>query len=470
MFATTFLKTSLLLPCVHWLTSCSLAPTYQRPAAPVPEHWPQGEVYRPLPEIVEGATPTWRTLFNDDRLRTLIGQALQNNRDLRVAVLTIEKARAQYRVTGAAQLPAASLNASSSAARTPASVSVLGVQGTARRNDLNIGITAFELDLFGRVRSLKDAALARYLATEEARRSQELSLIAEVASAYLTLAADQLRLNLAHETLSSQEASYRLTEARWRSGAVAQLDVLQAAASVQAALVDEAVFKTRVAQDMNALELLTGTPLSADLLPPAALNSINALSSLPAQMPSTVLQQRPDVMQAEQILQAANADIGSARAAFFPRIALTASAGVASDDLTGLFRNGAQAWSLNPLISLPLFDGGANQARLDISKAQLAIEVAHYEKTMQTAFREVADALAEAGTLDKRRVAQDAQTQMSERIYQIYQGRYRRGADTYINVLIAQRSMYAAQQEQISVRLAEQLNRVTLYKVLGGER
>jgi multidrug efflux system outer membrane protein len=470
MFVNASLKTSLLLPCILCLASCSLAPTYQRPAAPVPERWPQSEAYRPQQGVEAAPMPAWRTLFNDARLRSLIGLALQNNRDLRVAVLTIEKARAQYRVSAAANLPAVSLDASSSAARTPASVSVLGVEGTARRNDLNIGITAFELDLFGRVSSLKDAALARYLATEQARRSQELSLIAEVASAYLTLAADQLRLNLARDTLNSQEASYRLTEARWQSGAAPQLDVFQAATSVQAARADGALYKTRVAQDMNALTLLTGASLPADLLPPAELSAINALPPIPSQTPSTVLQQRPDVMQAEQVLQAANADVGSARAAFFPRIALTAAAGVASDDLAGLFRGGAQAWTLSPSISLPLFDGGANRAGLDVAKAQLAIEVAHYEKTVQTAFREVADALAEAGTLDERRQAQDAQAQASERAYQIYQGRYRGGADTYVNVLIAQRSMYLAQQQQISVRLAEQLNRVTLYKVLGGER
>ncbi len=412
----------------------------------------------------------WRRLFTDARLRTLVEQALTNNRDLRVAILNIEKARAQYQVNGAAQFPTVSLGASNASARTPASVSLLGVEATTHRNDLNVGITSYEVDLFGRVRNMKESALAQYLATEEARQSQELSLIAEVASSYLTLAADKLRLKLARDTLDSQEASYRLTQARWQQGAAAQLDVYQAATSVEAARADEATYKSRVAQDINALELLIGAPLAESLQPPTELAAIAELPPVPAQTPSDVLQNRPDVLQAEHMLRAANADIGSARAAFFPRISLTAAAGVASDSLSGLWRSGAEAWSLSPSVSLPLFDAGGNRARLDVTKAQYAIELARYEKTIQTAFREVADALAEAGTLDERRRAQDALADASEHSYRIYEGRYRGGADTYVNVLTAQRSMYAAQQQQISVRLAQQINRVTLYKVLGGER
>jgi multidrug efflux system outer membrane protein len=451
------------------LSGCNLMPKYQQPVSPVAAAWPTGTAYpareaqgRPAAEIA------WRDYFADPRLQQLIALSLANNRDLRIAALTIDKARAAYRIERAALLPSVAAGASQNAQRTPDNQGAGGQGGVSRQYGVNLGVAAWELDLFGRVRSLSEAALQSYLSTEEARASVQIALVAEVANAYLTLMADQERLALAHQTLDSQQRSLTLSESRVQAGAAAGLDLYQARTTVEAARADAAAYAAQVAQDRNGLTLLVGTAIPAALLPPAGLAGVTALTEVGAGLPSDLLYRRPDVLAAERTLQASNAHIGAARAAFFPRITLTGQAGSASASLSGLFEGGSGAWSFAPSLSLPIFDGGANRANLDAARARRDIDVAQYEKTIQTAFREVADALALRGTVDQRLHAQRQLVQASDQSYRIYEARYRNGADSFQNALIAQRALYAAQQGLISVRLAEQTSRVTLYKVLGG--
>ena len=451
------------------LAGCSLAPVYQAPALPVAGAWPSGPSYKTgtvAADALPAADIVWRDFFADARLRAVIALALANNRDLRVSTLNIEKARARYGIERAGLVPHISASASESAARTPAGLSPTGKAETTRQYSVGLGAAAYELDFFGRVRSLSDAALELYLGTEEARRAAQISLVAEVASNYLTLAADQERLGLAQETLKSQQVSYDLSQRRFKAGATSGLDMVQAQTSVEAARSDVAFYTSVVAQDQNALILVVGGPLPDDVLPP--LDSVTTLSDIPAGLPSDLLQRRPDVREAERTLRAANANIGAARAAFFPSISLTASAGTASGNLSGLFNGGSAAWSFIPKINLPIFDGGVNRANLAIAKVDRAISVATYEKAIQTAFREVSDGLAQRGTLDQRLASQQVLVDASSKSYRIYEARYKQGADSYLNALISQRAMYAAQQSLITVRLSKLTNLVTLYKVLGG--
>jgi multidrug efflux system outer membrane protein len=454
------------------LSGCwTLAPDYQRPAAPVSTTWPTGPSYGATEATV--STPAaadigWRDFFADEKLRKLIELALTNNRDLRVSILNIEAARAQYGVQRSALFPTIAAGAAESAARTPGDLSVTGRPSTAREYSANLGVSAFELDLFGRVRSLRDQALQQFLATDEARRAAQISLVSEIASAYLQLAADRERLNLAQETLKSQRASFDLTQRRYDLGAISGLDLRQARITVESARVDTAAYTTTVAQDENALTLLVGTPVPGDLLPDAPVQSVSAMRDIPPMLPSDVLQRRPDVLQAEHLLQAANANIGAARAAFFPSISLTGAFGTASARLGGLFDSGSRAWSFTPQISLPIFDGGLNRSNLDLANADRDITVAQYERAIQTAFREVADALAQRGTIDEQLDAQESLARATQQYFELSDQRFRRGADSYLTVLDAQRTNYSAQQNLITVRLSRQTNLVTLYRVLGG--
>ena len=402
----------------------------------------------------------WRDFFVDPRLEELIARALDNNRDLRVAVLTVEKARAQYRIQRADRLP--SLGANATLTRSGGDVPV------SENYSAGVGIAEFELDLFGRVRNLGQVALQQYLATAEARRSTQLSLIAEVANSWLTLAADQELLHIAQATLDSQQASYDLTQRRFELGAVSALDVSQARTTVETARADVARFGGQVAQDTNALTLLVGSPVTPDLLPEAFVSEVSGLNALPAGLPSGVLLRRPDVMAAEYQLLGANANIGAARAAFFPSISLTGSVGSASPELSGLFAGGSSVWSFVPRITLPIFQGGRLRANLDVAKADRDIALAQYEKSIQAGFREVADALALGTTLSDQRAARQALLTAATRANQLSQARYDAGLDSYLILLDAQRTLYAAQQGVVTTRLAEQANRVTLYKVLGG--
>ena len=410
----------------------------------------------------------WRDFFLDTRLDRLIDLALANNRDLRVAVLNIEHARAQYRIQRAALLPSIDARGSFTRQKIPAS-STYGIPTPVSGYfDADLSITSYEVDLFGRVRSLTHAALEQYAAQEQARRSAQLTLIAEVANAYLTLASDRELERLARQTLESQEHSFTLQEEQHEMGTVSGLDVAQAQTTVEQARADTARFEGNVAQDIDALTLLVGTSIDPALLPAQFDSNTLGLEPLPAGLPSAVLLRRPDVLEAEHTLRAANADIGAARAAFFPDITLTASLGSASSQLSNLFKSGTGAWAFEPLMSLPIFHGGALMGGLDVAHVNQKIALAQYEKAIQSGFREVADALALTAALNRRRAAQETLVEATGRAYKLSQRRYKVGRDSYLGVLDSQRSDYAARQGLITTRLAEQSNRVTLYKALGG--
>ncbi|QNH12055.1 AdeC/AdeK/OprM family multidrug efflux complex outer membrane factor [Xanthomonas sp. SI] len=455
------------------LAGCSLMPAYERPAAPVPAQFDGAAADSGAQTVaVPVADIGWRAVFTDPKLQQVIELALDNNRDLRVAALNIDQAWAQYRVQRADLAPGVDLGGSGNGSRTPGDLSGTGQPLVAHSYSATLGISAYELDLFGRVRSLKEQALQQFLSTTEAQRSTHISLIAQVATAYLTLAADQDLLRLAQDTLSSQGESYRLQQRSFELGAASALTLRQAQTTVESARVDVERYTAQVAQDRNALRLLAGTEVPSELLPTALPDSAsadaNVLASIPAGLPSELLQRRPDILQAERTLQAANANIGAARAAFYPSISLTASAGSASAGLSGLFKGGSGSWSFAPSLSLPIFDGGRNRANLDVAKVQRDIDVANYEKAIQTAFREVSDALAERSTLGRQLQAQQALVDASADSYRLSQARFERGVDSYLGALDAQRTLYAAEQTLIDTRLSRFTNLVTFYKALGG--
>jgi len=466
--------TRLFLPVlVLLLAGCTMAPRYERPVAPVAADWPTGAAYQQVQEQAEATASDvteipWRDFFVDPQLQGLIAQALENNRDLRVAVLNIERFRAQYRIERSALLPSIQATGSARSQRVAEDLSATGESEIVRQVDATLGVSAYEFDLFGRVRSLKDQALENYLATEEARRSVQISLISQVAVGYLTLAADSERLQLATETLANQQAAYDLVTRRYDAGVASALDLNQARTSVEAARVDIARYTTLAAQDLNALTLVVGAPLVAELLPATLTSELTALQDLPAGLPSEVLLTRPDILQAEHRLQAANANIGAARAAFFPRITLTGSVGTGSDELAGLFQSGNATWLFAPQVVLPIFTAGSNLAKLKVANVDRDIALAQYEQAIQTAFREVADALAQRGTIDEQLAAQQSLTDASAESYRLSQARYDKGVDSYLNVLDSQRALYGAQQNLIATRLSRLANQVNLYKVLGG--
>lgn len=452
------------------LSACTLAPEYVRPEAPVPAVWPTGPAYKEeAPQIDQSmADLPWQEFFVDPRLQQLIALALENNRDLRVAVLNIERSRAQYRIRRADLFPQIDALGEGSGRRVPADLSGTSNAETIHQYRADLAISAFELDLFGRVRSLKDQALAQYLATEQARRSVQISLVGEVAANYLTLAADRERLALARETLASQQDSYRLTKSRFEAGVVSALALHQAQTSVDAARVDIARFTTLTAQGENALNLVVGTAVPAELQPSALSEALTALKGFAPGLSSEVLLTRPDILQAENQLKGFNANIGAARAAFFPRIILVSSLGTGSSELSGLFADGSLVWSFAPRITLPIFDAGRNRATLKVAEADRDIAVARYEQAIQTAFREVADALARRGTIDNQLAAQQSLADATAESYRLSRARFDKGVDSYLTVLDSQRALYAAQQNLIGTRLARLDNLVTLYKVLGG--
>lgn len=449
-------------------SACTLIPDYQRPAAPVPTVFPNAASTE-APVVVPPADAiAWRDYFADARLREVIALALANNRDLRVAALNIEKARAQYRIQRADLFPAIGATASQTAQRLPDDLTRSGEAETSRQYSATVGLSAYELDFFGRVRSLNAEALEQYLGTEEARRSAQISLVAEIANVWLTLAADRERLVLARNTFETRQKSFDLTRRIFEAGAVAALDLHQAQTLLESARADAARYRSFVAQDENALALVVGVPVSAELLPTRLTDTISAVSDLPAGVPSEVLTRRPDILQAERSLRAANASIGAARAAFFPSITLTAAAGSASSTLDGLFGGGSGMWSFIPQIRIPIFEAGRLKANLDVAEVQRDINVAQYEKAIQRAFREVADALADRATLAEQLDARRKLVEATESGFRLSDARYKGGVDSFLGLLDAQRSLYLAEQELIIVRLTDAVNRVTLYKVLGG--
>jgi outer membrane protein, multidrug efflux system len=451
------------------LAGCSaLAPSYSRPAAPVPAAWPgrTGEL-QPAADKAVAAIP-WRDFFVDPQLRQVIDLALTNNRDLRVALLNVERTRSLYQIERANLLPNVEADAAGSAKRVPADLSGSGRAEVVRQYSVGLGVTSYELDLFGRVRSLKEQALQQFFASEEGRRAAQLSLVSQVAASYLTLAADREGLRLAHETLKSQEAAYRLIESRYKAGVASGLDLQQARTSVAAAKVGISIYTTLVEQDRNALDLLAGATVPAQLLPTGLPQTLVAVQEIAPGLPSEVLLRRPDILQAEDRLKAANANIGAARAAFFPRITLVSSLGTGSAELSGLFQSGSMTWNFAPQITLPIFDAGSNRAALKVAKTDRDIAVAGYEKAIQGAFREVADALARRMTIDDQLAAQQALTDAVAQSYRLSQARYDKGVDSYLNVLDSQRALYSARQNLIGTRLTRLTNLVNLYKVLGG--
>ncbi|MCX7247994.1 MAG: efflux transporter outer membrane subunit [Burkholderiales bacterium] len=441
------------------LSGCSsLAPPLERPALPVAATFAGQPAGKQATAPV--VTPEWQSFFGDARLRELITLALQNNRDLKLALLNIEQARAQLDLRRADQWP--SLNAGLSGSRQPTSAGGINSSYSA-----GVLVTAYELDLFGRVRSLADATLAQYLATEEARKAVQISLLAAVANGYYALLGDEELLRITRQTLVTREDSYRLIKLRFDNGASSQIDLRQAESLLESARVTLAQATRQRALDQNALVLLLGQALPAGLPAALPLDVTASLPTLPVGLPSDVLLRRPDVRQAEQQLIAANASIGAARAAFFPRISLTGSVGSVSSELSGLFSNG-MAWSFAPQLLQPIFDAGRNQANLRASEVGRDIALAQYERAIQSAFREVADALAGRATLGEQLRAQQAQLKAEQDRYRLAELRYRGGAASYLDALDAQRSLFTAQQALLQVQTQSLQNGVTLYRVLGG--
>jgi multidrug efflux system outer membrane protein len=470
----THLRIGALSLAVLALSACSFTPKYERPAAPVAATFPD--------QTSAGAATAdnmaWREFVGDARLRDLIALALANNRDLRVATLNIEQVRAQYQIRRADQFPSIGLAAAGN--RQPD-----GSGGIASTYSVGLALSSWEIDFFGRLGSLKEAALAQYLASEEARHAAQTSLVAAVTSSWLSLQTNDELLALTERTVATRQDSLKLSQLRFDNGASSALDLRQAESLAAAARSALAQQRRARALDVNALTLLVGqTPPPALLpapptmpeaaaasgvaVPVAPVPAAPMLRDVPAGLPSDLLTRRADIRQAEQLLIAANANIGAARAAFFPRISLTASAGTASSSLSGLFESGSWGFTLAPQALLPIFDAGRNNANLDSAKAAREIAVAQYEKAIQTAFREVADALAGSATLGDQLTAQQVQATAEAERFRLAELRYRNGVSSFLDVLDAQRSLFATQQALAQTRLAQQQNQVALYKALGG--
>jgi outer membrane protein, multidrug efflux system len=470
------LKYSLMAAAVALVaTGCTMEPKYHQPAAPVAGSFPTEGVYATQPSQGAGGRSAngqaaveigWRDFFVDQRLQELIQIALKNNRDLRVSVLNIEASRAQYQIARAALMPTLDASASQSKSRTPKDLSFFGQTIS---NEYSVGLNAsWEIDFFGRIRSLKDQALAQYLSTAQARKAAEIALVASVADQYLTVLAYDDLLKVTQDTLKTAQESYRITKLQYDTGTGSELDLRQAETVVEQANANLQAQARLRAQAENALVLLIGEPLPADMPGGLELNNQDLLTDIPAGLPSDLLTRRPDIMEAEQNLLAANANIGAARAAFFPRVSLTGSFGTLSPTLGGLFKPGSAAWSFAPQITLPIFEGGQNKANLDLATVQKNIQIAQYEKAIQTAFREVADGLAARGTYDQQIKALERNTFAEQRRLDLSDLRYRNGVDSYLSVLTAQTDLYSSQQSLITARMERLTNLVDLYKALGG--
>jgi multidrug efflux system outer membrane protein len=462
------------------LAACTLEPHYQRPPPPVPA------LVSTTPTGTAASDIGWHEFFPDPQLQQLIALALENNRDLRVAALNVATTQARYRIQRADLFPTIQASGTEQAQRFPAGVfgiSTGGPGGTGsgttvptggaagnmvRYFTVGVGFTSYELDFFGRVRSLSHAALEQYFSTGETQRSAQLTLVAEVASAYLTVLADQTLFDITQETLKNQSDSYALTQKLFSGGTSTELALRQAETTVDTARAALAQYKRQIAQDRDALQLLLGAPIPDGIDFSHGLDRGNLVAELQEGIPSGVLVRRPDVLAAEHQLQSANAQIGAARAAFFPSISLTGTLGTASPELSGLFQTGTKAWTFSPQITLPLFTGGANLANLKASNLTRDTAVAQYEKAIQSAFRDVADALAARGTLDEQLAAQQSLVTASAAAYRLADMRFRGGVDSYLASLEAQQTLFSAQQQLQQVRLLRLQNLVTLYKALGG--
>ena len=470
------------------LTACTLMPHYQRPAAPVSARWPadagiglegaKAPDSSTRPTLASSADQIgWRDYFRDPRLQRLIAIALENNRNLRIAVLNVAASQAQFRVQRSSLFPSISASGTETAeyfgSNTASPIPVPGQIGggsgfTYRAFTASVGFTNYELDLFGRERSLTTEAFEQYLAQAQTRRSTQISLVAEVATDYFAVLADQALVELTENTLKSQSESYALTKAEYEREITTLLSLRQAESTVDAAQASLAQYRRQLAQDAHALTLVLGEDIPAALPPAPNLDDESLLENVPVGLPSDLIARRPDIAAAEHALRAANANIGAARAAFFPSIELTGSGGSSSARLQDLFSKGTGTWSFSPTINLPIFKGGQNRANLDLAKIQRSVQIATYEQTVQNAFREVSDALSARSTYREQRRAQKALVDADADAYRLSELRFRNGVDSYLSTLTSQVSLYAAQQTLVTLRQQELANEVTLYKALGG--
>lgn len=456
---------TLALLAVLAFAGCTMMPPYQRPDMPVPERFH-------APETAAEQAPAapnleWQEFFTDGDLKSVIGLALENNRDLRVAALNVERAAAFHRIQRAELLPAVGVGAFGEKVRIPENTTQSGQAEHAEQYSVNLGISAWELDFFGRIRSLTAASLAQFLATEQAQRAAGISIIGAVAQSYLTLAADQENLRIAEATLAAQERSAELIRRSHELGVATGLELHQVQSQVEVARANVAAFRGAVAVDRNLLDLLAGTPVPAELLP-EGLDALGQMKEISAGLPSEVLLERPDILATEQQLVAANANIGAARAAFFPRVTLTSSIGTLDPSVSGLFESGTRTWNFVPQLLAPIFASGSLRANLRATEAARDIAVANYERAIQTAFAEVSNALMLRATLLEQEAAQRALVEELEATYRLSEARYKAGVDGYLGVLVAERAVNEARRAFVAVRLARQANGVELYRVLGG--
>jgi multidrug efflux system outer membrane protein len=450
------------------LSGCSMAPVYQRPAAPVAAEFPLNPA-TPAQDARNAVDTGWREFFTDERLQQLIARALENNRDLRTAALRIEEARAAYNIQRADRVPNLNIGLSETRGRTPGFATPSGQAVVGERYDANLSMSAFELDFFGRVKSLSDAALASYLASDEARQAAQISIVAEVAKAYFTERSYAEQFSLAQRTYEARRRTYELTQQRVEVGASSRLDLRSNETLMETARASALALARQRAQAENALTLLAGAPPTQAASGAMATDAqIDAMSAVPAGLPSDLLARRPDIRAAEQRLKAANANIGAARAAFFPRISLTAAIGSASPEFSGLFDGGNGTWSFVPQLTLPIFQGGRNVANLNLAEVRKNIAVSDYERTIQVAFREVADALAARTYLGDQVAAQRAvQDAQADRL-RLLQLRFENGVASSLDVLDAQRELFNAEQQLVQARLLRTTSAIDLYRSLGG--
>jgi multidrug efflux system outer membrane protein len=465
----TTLRTAVIVALAAAASGCmNLAPRYERPEMPVESEWHSAQETPGAQQQEDNgaAVLSWKQFFKSEKLQGIIDLALQNNRDLRIAALNVERTQALFRIQRAERVPALNASGSYQRQRLPDAFFATG-EGITKTYSATVG-ASFELDLFGRIHNLSQAALEQYFAQEATQRSVRISLIGQIAQTYVTLASDQALHKLALNTEKAQADWFALTQERHRLGAVSSLELSQSETTVENARADVARYEGNIAQDINALTLLVGAAVPTALLPDANEAQTPLLSPIPVGLPSQVLLERPDIVAAEHGLRAANANIGAARAAFFPTISLTGSAGYMSTELSGLFDSENKTWSFSPGISLPIFQGGRLLANAAVARTERDIAVARYEQAIQTGFREVSDALALTGALSRERAARERLVAATGRVFELSQARKDVGQDSYLQVLDAQRNYYAAQQTLLTTRLAESSNLISLYEVLGG--
>jgi len=451
------------------LSGCTMAPKYSRPQAPIPESWPRGAAYleaQPKESVTDVAQLKWQEFFTDKKLQRIIETALRHNRNLRLAALNVAEARALYGVQRANLFPVVNVDGGYTKQRSSSDFLIPGASNISEEYSVDLGITAWEIDFFGRIRSLTKQALEEYLGTQEARRSTQIALVSEVARVYMTIAADRENLHLSRSTLESQEGVYNLILRKHKLKLVSDIDLYRAQTQVDTARRNVALYTQQVAQDQNALNLLAGSFVPEDLLP-SDLASVGPLKDIFPGLSSEVLLRRPDIIDAEHQLKGAYANIGAARAAFFPSISLTTALGTASNEFSGLFKAGRNTWVYAPQIVMPIFNA-STWAAYRVSEAARKIALTKYEKTIQTAFREVADVFAVQGTVDQQIAAQQSMVDSEQKIYSLSSKRYANGIDSYLSVLDAQRSLYKAQQELIYLQLSKLANEVKAYAALGG--